>query len=490
LIWGVLLLFAVSLAVYRGWHDVSVPYALDYGEGSILWQARNILDSTRAYAPLDAGPLVIWNYTPAYLLVVRALGKLSGDLLWSGRFVSFLCGLGVAGLLAAIVFGALPQRWDLRARLCAAGTAFSFLCIPSVVDWFSLMRVDWLGLLSVYLGVFFFLSSRSTPWKSYVAFSFFVFAILTKQTFIAAPLACFLVTLVLAPGRAIRLALMSSTVGVIAFWVGMRWTHGSFARHLLTYNVHRFSVAHALGGVWQALMEVRLLMVPVAALLLLAVVRARRWQGLKSRLLRSPFHFTLAVEALHWIMALAISFAYGKVGSNVNYFLEWNAALCVLGGMSLGMLLWQALRTPKISAPIAVTLAFPVLLAASALDNPVVLTIGSRSVYEEFRQRSAAYDQLVPFLAATPGSVLSDDMVLLARAGKDVVFEPATMQYVADAGTWDQSAFLHRVAAKEFALILISSPEEWHPRVLAAILQSYQPDRIVGPFRVYRAGPW
>ena len=77
-------------------------------------------------------------------------------------------------------------------------------------------------------------------------------------------------------------------------------------------------------------------------------------------------------------------------------------------------------------------------------------------------------------------------MILLQRAGKDVVFEPATMDFIAEAGTWDQSAFLRRLQAREFPLIIVSNPSLWNPTVLAAILQNYQPDRVIAPFHLYR----
>ncbi len=487
-IWAVLLLLAVGLAVYRGWHNLGVPFNLDYGEGPMMWQAANILNPHRAYASLDSGPLVIWNYPPAYLLLARALSSIQGDLLWSGRFISFISGLGLAALLVAIIWRALPSRFPLQARVCAAGTGCFFLCISCVVDWFSLMRVDFLGLFAVYLGVYFFLSLRSTPWKSYLAFLCFVFAVLTKQTFLAAPLACFIVALILAPARALRLVLMSFGLGAMVFWFGMHRSNGGFIQHLLTYNVHKFSVHRAFGGLWEALMTVRLLLLPLGGLIVSALfrrTRIRSWQRFKAHIRRSPFFFAVSVEALHLLFAFALSISYGKVGSNVNYFLEWNATLCVLAGICIGMVLWQAFRSTRITLSIAAAFAFPVVLAISAFDAPLQFVVG-HSVSESQNVLTKDYRELLPVLAAEPGSVLSDDMVLLQRAGKDVVFEPATMNFIAEAGTWDQSAFLRRLQAREFPLIIVSNPSLWNPTVLAAILQNYQPDRVIAPFHLYR----
>ena len=469
-----------------------MPYELDYGEGAVMWQVLNVFDRARAYAPLDGGPLVIWNYPPAYLIAVRGLWMAQGDLLWSGRFVSFLSGLGIAALLAAIIYRFLPQRFGRSIRLCAAGTGLLFLCTAPAANWFPFMRVDWLGLLSTYLGVFLFLSAGSKHWKTYLAFLFFSLAICTKQTFLAAPLACFLVTLVTSPRRALRLGLLCAVLGGVAFWLGMRWTAGGLAHHLILYNVHKFSLGRALAGVSWSLGDVSLFLVPFGALVILAVSRARRmtpgrgWKSWKARLSRSPLSLVLSVEILHWVLAFLISLTYGKTGSHVNYFLESDATLCVLSGLSLGVLFWQAKRAPRLTATLAAALMIPVALAGHSLDAILNSLVGSTGIRAMYRDRAEAYRQLIPLIAGTPGPVLSDDLVLLTRAGKDTLFEPATMGFLEEVGRWDQSRFERRLESRDFAMILFSRPEVWDPRLALAIQNAYQLDRVVGKFQVYR----
>jgi len=77
-------------------------------------------------------------------------------------------------------------------------------------------------------------------------------------------------------------------------------------------------------------------------------------------------------------------------------------------------------------------------------------------------------------------------MVLLALAGKDLVFEPATMKFLNDAGTWDPSAFRRRIAAKEFSLIVTTYLEYWPPEVLTDIHHSYQLEFATGRYQLYR----
>jgi hypothetical protein len=491
-IWALLLLIAIAAALYEGWKRLNVPYELDYGEGALMWQVLNVFDRTRAYAPLDAGRLVVWNYPPAYLIAVRGVWRVQGDLLWSGRCVSFLSGFAIVLLLAGIIYHFLPKRLGDSIRLCAAVTGLLFLCTAPAANWFPFMRVDWLGLLATYLGVFFFLSTGSRYWKSYLAVVFFLLAIYTKQTFLAAPLACFLAALVMFPRRALRLALFGVALGGVAFWLGMRWTHNGLADHLILYNEHKFSFTRALSGVSWSLQDASLLLVPFGGLVMLAIWRVRRtaagriWKSWKAKLHRSPFSLALCVETLHWVFAFLFSFAYGKVGTSVNYFLESDAALCVLSGLSLSVLFWQVKRAPRLTAALAVALMIPILLVGHSMDTILNSLVESANIRATERDRAEAYRQLIPLVAATLGPVVSDDMVLLTRAGKDTLFEPATLGSLAEVGTWDPSPFERRVASKDFAMILVTRPTVWAPRLLLAIDNAYQLDRVVGRFQVYR----
>jgi hypothetical protein len=489
--WAVLLILSVVGPVYHGWKSVGVPVELDYGEGPLMWQVQNLWDQSKSYGSLENGPLVIWNYPPAYLLAVRAVWKVQGDLLWSGRFVSFVSGLGVEFLLAAIIYGVLPRRFGRWVRMCAAGTGLLFLCTQAAFLWLPLMRVDWLGLLATYLGVFLFLTAGEKHWKEYLAFGCFFVAAYTKQTFVAAPIACFLATLVVAPWRALRLGLLLAVSGGAVFWLGMIWTHGGFARHLILYNVHKFSVGRALSGVTTNLADVRLFFVPLGVLVVVAVLRARgarfgrslkMW---KARLRGSPLSMALAVEMMHWFLSFLLSFSYGKSGATFNYFLESNAALCVVAGLVLGILLWEVKGMPRLTATAALVLAIPLLLAGQNLYIVINSFVPGELVRMHQGEQMEAYRQFTPRVLSTSKPVLSDDMVLLMRAGKDVVFEPATMCLMAEVGTWDASGFERRMESGDFGAIIVSRPDIWDPRLLAALRKSYQLDGTSGRYQLY-----
>ena len=194
----------------------------------------------------------------------------------------------------------------------------------------------------------------------------------------------------------------------------------------------------------------------------------------------------LAVETLHCLFSFLFSFAYGKTGATYNYFLEPDAALCVVAGLGVGILLWEALRAPRLTAMAAVGLALPLLLAGQGLYTGINSFVPGELVKTHASEQMEAYRQFGPRLASVPGPVLSDDMVLQMRAGKDIVYEPATMGMLTEVGTWDDSRFAQRIEAREFGLIVVSSPDIWDPRLLDGVRKVYQLDGSVGRYQIYR----
>ena len=400
--------------------------------------------------------------------------------------------LGVEFLLAAIIYLSLPRRFGPWVRFCAAGTGLLFLCTEASFRWLPLMRVDWLGLLATYIGIFLFLSAGEKHGKAYLAFACFFVAAYTKQTFLSAPIACLLATLVFAPRRALRLGLLLAAAGGAVFWLGMVWTKGGFARHLILYNVHKFSVGRALSGVVTDLADVRLFLVPPGLLVLLMVFPLREagfgktWGLWKARLRRSRLYLALTVEMIHWFLSFLLSFSYGKTGATINYFLESNAALFVVAGLAVGILLWEVKCMPRVTAMAALVLVIPLALAGQNLYVVVNSFVPGELVRMHQREQMEAYRQFTPQVANASKPVLSDDMVLLLGAGKQIVFEPATMCMMTEVGTWDLSGFARRMESGDFGLIIVSRPYVWDPRLLAAMHKAYELDGTSGRYQLYR----
>jgi hypothetical protein len=488
-----LVLVASGTAAGYAWRRLNLPFQLDYGEGTILWQVMNLFDRRRAYGALGAGREVVWNYPPVYLAVVRLFSPLSRNLLWAGRLVSWIGALGIAALLCGIIYISLPRRFGYALRIAAAATGLLYLCADPVLYWVPLMRVDVLGLFLTYLGLFFFISSRAlNPWKVYLAFLCFFLAVWTKQNFLAAPFVCLLITFFLAPRRALRLCAVYGLAGVLVFFLGMRWTSGGFALNLITYNLHAFSLHRAIAGLSENIIEVRLFFILFGALLLAALLRISKalakverakWAA---RLCHGRFFFFFVVLTLHFAAAFVISFGYGKNGSNVNYFLEWTAALVALSGLAVGLLFWEMQRAPRPTLAIMTAVIFVFFVPFQMLARTKEAMHPLPQFEIEKDQEREAYERMIPLIKNTPGPVLSDDMVLLVFAGKDLLYEPATMLYLEEKGRWSPSDFERRIESHEFPFIITTSTQFWAPGITDAINNTYVPGLVIGKYQLYK----
>ena len=90
----------------------------------------------------------------------------------------------------------------------------------------------------------------------------------------------------------------------------------------------------------------------------------------------------------------------------------------------------------------------------------------------EVAEKIALYDMVLS--AKKP--VLSDDMVLIMRAGKEVQMEPAIFRELADKNLWDQQPLIDKIKNKDFSLIIINKgmiSDRWTPMMLDAIDNTY-----------------
>lgn len=150
----------------------------------------------------------------------------------------------------------------------------------------------------------------------------------------------------------------------------------------------------------------------------------------------------------------------------------WSVIIGVFVASTMGRALGRAKQT--LIVPIAISLGW--LLAVQMLIMP--------TANGEYQIVTAAYIQdlesLRSRIANSHGPVLSDDMVLLLSAGKQVLWEPAAFAALATKGQWNQRLIIDRIEAHEFAMIVtLSRPEtrlydsRYTPEVSHAIETAY-----------------
>ena len=449
-----LLLADLAMFARHGVRAIHFPYELDYGEG-IVWQQLLLLFTDRSYGPVGSElPAIAFQYPPVYHAVTAAVAALGGcDVLAAGRFVSLASTVSigmVAGLIAWTIVGddaGKPVRWT-----AAAISALVTLAYWPVQRWAPLMRVDMIavlfGLSGIYLGVKALGRSRLI----YLAALCFVLAVYAKQIAIAAPAATFLTLLYLQPRLAVRGIIATILLGAITLAVLTFATDGGFVSHVFLYNINRFKWWR-LGWIVDML-QMHALYFYVAALMAIRRVHAvkLRYAGLSGASLQRALASSFS-DALYLAMGAHLGFAslmlvtVAKSGSSVNYFIEW---LCVLS-VFVGVAAADAFRAGQGNAKPGPLLG-TVLLAALALQVHLIPSFSYARKWSP--EQAVALDALSTRIAAAQKPIISDDMVLLLRSGKSVLWEPSIFAELASLGMWDERPLIARIRRGDFAFFV------------------------------------
>jgi hypothetical protein len=456
------------------------PYQIDYGEGIVWQQMRNMLAGV-GYAPLQTFPAIVYHYPPVYHMTTAALAGATGmDQLVAGRLVSLLATLVTALCAGLIVRRILPPRDGAFVRAGGAILAgLLFLTCYPVMDWAPLMRVDMLTGAFGIAGMIVALRAIERPALIHVAALFFTLSIYTKQISFAAPLATFIVLLLVARPVALR-GIASGLAMAVAALIPLVWlTHGQFLTHILSYNVNRLApeiLVHVL------LPQLR----HHAALILVAALGAATcWRWIKRDGLGAhpAAAMLLAFAALKTVLLLGML----KSGSSFNYMVEWFSAMAALAAIGLRPVLQRAAGVavrPTVMASAAVTLlALMFQLWMMAVDLPNI---------DQARRAAASHVALVQRIAAARRPVISDDMTFIIRAGKAVEYEPAITAELGAAGIWDQQGFARMVRARCFAFFVtygdvgsIMFEKRYNPPIARAIAEAYPKRDYSGKFVIH-----
>ncbi|MBN1261903.1 MAG: glycosyltransferase family 39 protein, partial [Anaerolineae bacterium] len=312
---AVVLLASLVLFVVHHVYAIGHPYGLDYGEAPLVDQALRLAAGKTLYrSDLSSPPYTISNYPPLYVLALTPFVALWGPNYWGGRLLSTLSALATALFLGLMVYRAFRQR------LAALLTASIFCVIPYVSGWSSLLRIDLLALALSTAALYVLMVAPARRAQLVAGAVLLTAAAYTRQSYaLAAPLAGF-VWLWTQAGRkpAFKLAGLVASMGLLLFVLLNVTTDGGFYFNVVTANVNEFGwerLGRHLSALWSTLPV--LAAIGALALAVLPVARAHFW----------PLVVAYSVGA--FLSSLTI----GKIGSNVNYFMELCAALSLATGM-------------------------------------------------------------------------------------------------------------------------------------------------------------
>jgi len=410
---------------------------LDYGEG-IVWQQAVLIPGPSMYGTSPDLPFIVFHYPPLYYLVTHLAGAFTPDLLAAGRLVSALSAVAIAIMVGALVLAATPlgSRRMLRFAFAAIAGLLAYNA-HALRIWSLFMRVDTLAVALALSGIL--VAARSSGrWRSTAcALLLCVAAVYCKQTELPAGLAIFSIAMLRNPRAAIAASSIALVAGLVPL-VGLELaTHGGFLHNIVSDNINRFDFTTG-----KRTLEAEMPSLPLALLIVCAgvylVPRADSWRAL-ARGLSDRVTAARALLLLHFALSTLMLATIFKSGSNFNYFLDW---LCI-GSALAGVFLHDI--TGKVrSAPIILG-----TLCAVVLASPTRFMPDHPSASDQARQNA-----LVQRVRAAAKPVASEDMVLLMRAGKPLIYEPAIVTELTALGRWDERPLVEMIASGGFAFML------------------------------------
>jgi len=446
---------AVALGAAAGLAKVVMqltpPFQMDYGEGHLIALATRVARGASAYPDPSQPPYVMNPYGPVGVWLVAACLKFFGVAFTLPRVLVMICGLWCAVIILLLV-----RQWGRNAPV-AILSGLLYLSRPVVQDWLPRLRVDLIGLAFALTGLYLF--ARSRRW--YLSIPFFVAAVLCKMTLVAGPAACLIYTVLRGEGkRAIRFGVSFVALGMVIFLWAQHVSHGWFAFHTLWLNASQPFSWQSTFWYLRTEMGRSYWLIAVA----IAVVYYAR------------SHTVVWLPLLFLVVATLSLLTVGKLGGNFNYFVEWEAALCLCAGMGYAHLREQ-MRSRHVSFAI-----LPAALAILAFSG-VHLRHVKPNLKSNFSECREVYGLVNTYPA---GPILSENVGALILAGKQpIVLDPFIWtRGVLNWGVPD-SEVVQLLRSRRIALIIlgsdVSSPKKdsenprWPPAVLSAIEENYRP---------------
>jgi 4-amino-4-deoxy-L-arabinose transferase-like glycosyltransferase len=438
------------------WKAVNFRYPLDYGEGPLLDQTLRLARFENIYhQDLSRPPYTIANYPPLFLLLQVPFAWLSGPAFWYGRAISFL------SILLAALFAGLALHATTKNRLAGLVGGLTLLAFPYIVFWSPLNRVDSLALGVSMAGLF-----ATTRWsgsrKGLIAAAILLTAsIYAKQSYaLAAPLAAFVWLLREKPRRrAFELAAWVAGPGLALFLLLTILTGGGFFTNVITANVNPFfwrTVQNSFDKIRE-----HIALLSLGAIAFIAI-------GWRSKSSATAWWMV----APYLVGATLSGITIGKTGSNINYLMEFSAAL----GLAAGALVAWTARSRWQQVIVLLLLAFQVNSLIQWNKND------PQGWDHKKYDQVAEIEQMIQLTQQAQGLVLADEyMGVVPLAGKSLYFQPFEFKQLSTAGLWDEQPFLDDILKGKFAAIILYDPsgwdsrkERWTPMQLAAISISYK----------------
>jgi hypothetical protein len=177
--------------------------------------------------------------------------------------------------------------------------------------------------------------------------------------------------------------------------------------------------------------------------------------------------------------ALLTALTVGKVGSDVNYFLEIIAACSIWMAIGLSQLMNSLnKRNVMILGLLLVQLVW-IIIGAIPITGAVI-----QSRWNMLPSYNSLYKEINT--ATQEGIVLSDDFLdMVVLSSQPIYYQPFEYGQLYNAGLWDPTALVEQIEQKEFPLVVIGGETVykeccWPDPVAAALESNYKINKQSG----------
>ena len=268
-------------------------------------------------------------------------------------------------------------------------------------------------------------------------------------------------------------------------------------RHIFLYNVNRFEPWRLVWipfAIASHFLFFAVLIIGLSARLRARLPLYRGTKGiaeLRQRLAAAPGDALLLLVLVYAALASLVILSIAKSGSNQNYLVEWMAVLAILLGVVMrdaANAAFGGASTGTDKRLIAAPFVLPLLIGIQAVIGAPIVEYAKFST----PRRIAGIETLHAMVASATRPVISDNMVVLVRAGVPVPMEPAIFAELASTGAWDERPFVKLIRTRHFAFFITNGKRgksvfdlRYTPAVADAMDAAYPVKREVAGYLVH-----
>jgi hypothetical protein len=465
-------IYIFIILIVFSWTSINIirfPYGLDYGEAPLMDQAKKIENRAPLYkADINSPPYTIANYPPLYIVSVATVKAIfNTPLFQTGRVISLIFSL-ISGTLTGLFGYYLTNN-----KILGAISAAIFLGNPYVLIWSSLARVDMMALAFSLLGLFILFRRKDAIIWLIVACFCFLASAFTRQTYLlSGPLAGFAWLYHHNHRRAMIFLVILGISTLLIFGTINAITQGGFYTNIIIANINQYDISRTIAMVKQLFVLWPIILIASTIILIMSIQDWRKIRNNPGDEVK-PQVFLVFGLGFYSIAALIIALTVGKVGSDVNYFLELMAVCAIWMAIVFSKIMVQEKTKQWLYLGLFFIQLTWILIGSVPLIDGFV---GSRW------ERLSFYEDLYQSInqSAQKGIVLSDDYLdMVVLSGQSIYYQPFEYGQLYQADLWNPTALADEIKSQEFPLIVIGGDTLnkeccWPPPIANAIESSYQ----------------